>query len=186
MTSFLFAVLWMTVLIVPQMTIRFFVFGMSFGPGFAALLVIYAGFAMKLTPGFLSVLFIGFTVETFSGVPHGYFIVSNAILFIIIRLVVDRILTEAYLTKSLWVFLFSFVDQCVNGFVTGYRGVVMTGWVFWAGAFFQSFISAVISLPLFMVLDRSMAGWMNIFTRRKGHLTGADLYQAKSPQRKYF
>lgn len=182
----LFILLWGLILILPQISFRLYIFDLPLGFGLLTLLVIYVGFVFPFVRGLLAVMLLSFVGETFSQVTHGYFILTYAILYIGIQLLADRIYTEAYLTKSLWVLLFSLISQCLTAFVLEPRGLFFERGIFWLQALLQSFIDCIISFPLFILLDLTLIRWFALFSRRRSNLTGVDLYEAQSKQRKFF
>lgn len=182
----IFLILWALVLLFPQLIIRFSVFDVQFGFSLLTLLIIYAGFNYSFIVGIVSVVVISFLVETFSFIPHGYLIVANLILFVGIQLMSDRIFTEAYITKSLWVFLFSLIAQCLTRFALEPSGIFIGSGLFWISSIIQSSIDGLISLPLFILLDGTYHRWIGLFSRQRAQLTAADLFQVKSKQRRYF
>lgn len=181
----IFLILWALVLLFPQLIIRFSVFDVQFGFSLLTLLIIYAGFNYSFVFGMMGVIAISFLVETFSFVPHGYLIVSSLILFVVIQLMSEGIFTEAYITKSSWVFLFSLIAQCLTRFALEPSGVFIGSGLFWISSVIQSLIDGLISLPLFIVLDRTYFKWIKLFSRQRAQFTAADLFQVRSKQRRY-
>ncbi|MDO8520100.1 MAG: hypothetical protein Q7T11_08065 [Deltaproteobacteria bacterium] len=163
----LFILLWAALLLIPQMSFR--------GIGFIPLLVIYLGLTFPFFQGLASVLAVTLLQEAFSAAPHGGFILPSLIVYIGMQALSDRLYTEAYATKALWTFVFSFILYFLAGEFS-YP---------WLLGLVQSAVNGIFSLPLFILLDSSGEMWGRLSHRRKGHLTGADLYQAQSDQRKY-
>jgi len=186
MLNTLFIILCGMLLFIPQLSIRFSFFGFPLEIGFLTVLIIYVGFTYSFFRGLIAVSLLSFVAETFSLVPHGYLIVANVILFIAIQVLLDQLLSEAYVTKSLWVFLYSLLSQILTGFVLNAETVFLTSSFFWITALIQSGLNGLLSFPLFILLDFLYDGWQTLFSRRRAHLTGADFYQVKSKQRKYF
>lgn len=182
----LFALLWFWILFNGQLAFRIPLSGGSLEFGFVTILVIYAAFRFSFMEGLITVMLASFVAETFTLAPHGFLILANLILFVGIRLVLDQILSEAYLTKSLWVFLFSFFSQMITGFVFDPEGAFVGQKSFWIISPVQAFLNGVLSLPLFILFDYSHDLWMRVFSRRRKQLTGADFFQVQSKQRKYF
>lgn len=179
-----FIILWAAFLLVPQMLFRFTLFHLPLGIGFITLLVLYEGFTETFFRGLYGVVVITFMAEALSSAPHGSLILSNLILYVGMQLVIDRIYTEAYATKALWTFALS----CAGGFLTAVAFTPQGNPSNYSSAagLIQAGINAVVCFPLFILLDLTGGPWDRFFTRRKGNLTGADLYQAQSSQRKYF
>ncbi|MBI4412069.1 MAG: hypothetical protein HY541_06265 [Deltaproteobacteria bacterium] len=182
----LFALVWLWILFNGQLAFRIPFFHGALELGFVTILVIYVGFRFSFLRGLITVALVSFIAETFTLVPHGFIILAHLILFIGIRLLLDQILSEAYLTKSLWVFLFSFFSRLITGFVFDPEGVFIREGSFWIVSPAQAVLNGILSFPLFIALDASYDLWTRLFSRRRRSLTGADFYQVQSKQRKYF
>ena len=182
----LFALVWFWILFNGQLAFRIPLPPGNLEFGFVTILVIYAGFRFSFVRGLVMVVLISFIGETFTLVPHGFIILANLILFVGIHLLLDQILSEAYLTKSLWVFLFSFFSQLITGFVFDPDGAFIGQGLFWIISLVQAVLNGVLSFPLFILMDYSHDFWTRLFSRRRAQLTGADFYQVQSKQRKYF
>lgn len=168
---------WGVVLLLIQMITRFHFWGYPIAFNFMFLLIVYQGFSGSSIWGTLLTISLGILSESFSQVPHGSVAVSYLILFFLLKNLHSRIYSEAYVTKSLWVMLLSLINSCLvhpqfNSF-------------FWIQILLQAVFDFVLSLPLFILLDYGQERWIHFLTRRRSELTGADLYQAKSPQRRY-
>ena len=179
-----FIMIWAALLLVPQMLFKFHFFNIPLGIGFIALLVIYEGLSQTFFKGLFSVALITFMAEMFSLAPHGILVLPNLILFVGMQLLIDRLYTEAYLTKAFWAFIFSLAGSFLTAVAFTPEGSPILYSM--AGGLMQSAINAVVAFPLFILLDKTCEPWVRFFSSRKAHLTGADLYQAQSSQRKYF
>lgn len=186
MLDILFAFFASVLLYIPQLSFHFSVFGLPLEIGFTTLLIIYIGFTFSFWRGLLSVILVSFIAETFSLVPHGYLVTAYVILFISIQIILDEVLAESYLTKSMWVLGYSFLSQIITGFVFEAGTSFLSSGPFWIGAVLQATFNGILSFPLFIFLDFLYDRWNSLFSRRKGQLTGADFFQLKSKQRKYF
>lgn len=182
----LFYLIWIAILLVPQMAVRISLFDLSLNPGFVLLLVLYISFNETFMAGLISVVLLSYFTGIFSFAPQAYFILNYLIIFVAIQMVIDRIFTEAYLTKSLWVFPLSIFFQFLTSFSLDASRLFLGEGEFWFEVLVQAAVNSLVSFPLFIVLDWTYGHWTRIFSRRKAHLTGADLYQAKSNQSKYF
>lgn len=185
MSSLLFGFFWGFVLLIPQGFAKIQFFGFSVQMGFVTLFVIYIGFAFPFFRGLLTVVLLALMTESFSLLPPGFLVASYTLLFVILQVLAGQILTESYLTKSLWVFLFYFLDQLLSTLAFDMNPIVVRGGLFWAAAALQSFLGALASLVLFMIWDATWEQWQGWFSPTKAHLTGADFYQVKSSQRKF-
>ncbi len=185
MSALFFGFFWGFVLLIPQGFAEIQFFGFALHMGFIPLLVIYTGFSFPFFRGLLTVILLALMVESFSLLPPGFLIVSYSLLFIILQVLAGQILTESYLTKSFWVFLSYFLDQLLGTLAFEANPIIVQGGIFWAAAGLQSFLAALLSLPLFMLLDATWEQWQGWFSPTRAHLTGADFFQVKSSQRKF-
>lgn len=183
--SWLYFLIWGFVLLVPQATLRLPFFGWELGLHLDYILIIYAGFTLPFWEGLIGCVLVSMLMGTLSQIPQSLMILSNGMLFIAIQTIVDRLYTEAYITKTLWVFPFSVIYQFLNALAFN------PGWIFWSDKdswfhmFLQGFLDVLMALPLFIILDFTHEFWQTLFSSRKTSLTGADMYQAKNPHRKY-
>ncbi len=183
--SWLFFILWGFLFLIPQSSLRFPFFGFELGIHTNYILVIYAAFTFPFWEGLIGCILVSALLSTLSQIPPSLMIMSNGILFIAIQTIVDRLYTEAYITKTLWVFPFSMMYQFLNALALN------PGWIFWgdADSWFhiglQGILDVLISFPMFMILDFTYEFWTRIFSSRRANLTGADMYQVKSQQRKF-
>lgn len=182
----LFALLWFWFLFNGQLAFRLPIPGGDLEFGFITVFVIYLVFQYSFIRGLIAVVLVSFIAETFTLVPHGFIILANLLLFTGIHLLLDQILSEAYVTKAFWVGLFSFIGRLITGFVFDPEGAFAASASFWVIAPVQAVFNGFLSFPLFILLDFTHDLWMGLFSRRRAHLTGADFYQVKSKQRKYF
>lgn len=181
----LFLLVWGALLLVLQLVFRFGIFGFEVGLSLSTILVIYAGLNYPFSSGLVSVALLSYLVEALSGAGHVTIMIPSLILFIAIQLVADRIYAEAYTTKSLSVFVFSLISQWLHFLADRPYGHLVAAGVFWADWVVQSFVDACVSFPLLILLDWSMERWSVIFSRRRGHVSGSHIFEAKSKQRKY-
>ncbi len=183
MLEIFFIWLWGALLLVPQMLIRVPFFGGELGC--ITLLVIYTGFTLSLGRGMVAVVGLSLMAETFSYVPPGFLVLTHLIIFSVLQLVVDQILTEAYLTKMIWVFLFYLGNQFLNLWLFGGFSVLDRAPSALGVMLSSSILTALASLPLFILLDVTVRPWLGLFSKQKAQITAADFYQVKSNQRKY-
>lgn len=183
--NILFMVLWGMLLVIPQTKIHYHFYDLSIGFGFLTLLTIYAGFSYTFWRGIIAVTILAFVYEVFSPVLHGTLILAHLILFMVIQQIVSRIFTEAYITKSFWVFPFSFINQWLLGFVIN-RPDFFTTKVLWLHSLVQALCDVFLSLPLFIILDHTLERWQLATGVRKAHLKGSHFFQVKSKQRRFF
>lgn len=185
MSDIFFALLWGGVLLIPQSLIVVPFFGARLDLALIPLLVIYIGFNYTFFKGLIVVVSLSYFFEVLSFVPPGLVILTNVILFIGLQLLMDRVLSEAYVTKVLWVFLAYLSYQLLILFSFNQGGIVFTevqdGLVFLVHAL----VTALLSFPLFIILDATYLKWQSLFSKKKAHLTGADFFEVKSSQRKY-
>lgn len=183
--KWLLFILWGFVFLIPQSSLRLPFFGFELGIHTNYILIIYAAFNLPFWEGLIGCVLVSTLLSTLSQIPPSLIIMSNGILFIAIQTIVDRLYTEAYITKTLWVFPFSILYQFLNALALN------PGWIFWGDAdswfnfILQGALDVLISFPLFIVLDITYEGWNSVFSSRRANLTGADMYQVKNPQRKY-
>lgn len=182
----LFLTVWALVFLIGQLHFRMEVGDTSFSVNFYLLLIIYAAFNFPFFRGAFSIVVISFIFETFSLAPHGFYITGGLILFLLIHLFVDQLYSEAYVTKSTWSFIFCLTGQVLIRYLLEGETVLMSPSSFWVVSLVQSFIDAVVSFPLYIVLDKTLALWMKLGRAKEVRLTGADFYQAQSKQRKFF
>lgn len=185
MIDIIFILSWGFMLLIPERLLRLPLLDIPVEFNFTTLLIIYVGFTSTFFKGLISIVILSFILETLSFIPHGYLITTNSILFIMLTLIVDQIMTEAYVTKAFWVFIFSMVSQLLNRLVFFSPELVLDQGFFWLLSLFNSMICAIISIPLFMIFDLTFEQFKPLFSSRQAHVTGADLYQVKSKQRKY-
>ncbi len=169
-----------------QIYFRWHVLGIEVGFKFDTLLVIFTAFSLPFVSGLIAVVMISLVVEVYSGVPHFYFVAVNIALLVSIQLVVDRIFTESYVTKSLWVIPFSFLSQILKTLVWAPDSSFWISGHFWIESFLQALFNGLCAFPFFILMDGGSTLWDSLFPRKRAHLTGADLYQVKNPQRKYY
>jgi hypothetical protein len=183
--SGIYFILWGFILLIPQASLRLPFFGYDIGIHASYILIIYAGFMLPFWEGLIGCILVSILMSTLSQIPQSFMIISNAILFISIKTIVDRLYTEAYLTKALWVFPFSIFYQFLHALTLN------PDWAFWGEArlwshfIFQGAFDVIVALPLFIVLDLTYELWSRLFSSKRANLTGADMYQVKNPQRKY-
>lgn len=178
----LFVILWGAILILPQILFHFPFTGRTVAPGFVTLLVIQAAFTQSFLAGLVGVVVATFLFEIFSSAPHGTIILSHVILFVAIQTVVARIYTESYLTKALWVALFSVLAQLLINHVVRPAGSGLDYWEVTASAVGNG----LVSIPLLIIMDGSYELWSRVVSPKQASLTGADFYQVRSKQRKFF
>lgn len=181
----LFLTIWALLFLISQLHFRMEVGEHYFSVNFYLLLVIYAGFNFPFFRGGISVVVISFIFETFSLAPHGFYITGGLVLFLLIHFFVDQLYSEAYITKSAWSFVFCLIGQILIRYMLEGGGVLMNPSSFWIVSLAQSFIDAVVSFPLYIVLDKTLALWMKLGRTREVRLTGADFYQVQSKQRRF-
>lgn len=177
----LFIILWGAILLLPQVLFHFPFSGKTLAPAFITLLVIHAAFTQRFFAGLVGVLVATFLFEIFSASPHGTIILSHVILFVAIQTVVARIYTESYLTKALWVTLFTMMAQLLINDVIKPAGTGLE----YGEAIVISVANGFLSMPLMMLFDSSYEIWNRVVAPRRANLTGADFYHARSKQRKY-
>jgi hypothetical protein len=173
------------ILLFPQMILCIKFAGCDLNLGLITVLVIYAGFSFPFLRGFIAVIIISFILEAMSFVTHGSFILAHLMVYVSIAFLENRIFSEAYTTKSLWVFIFSLINQCLFALTYQKSADFLGSGFFWLEAFFQALIQGVVSFPLFIFLDIALDKWMLITSRPRANLTGVDFFQAKSKQRRY-
>ncbi|MBX7148298.1 hypothetical protein K1X76_04380 [bacterium] len=181
----LFATIWALILLVPQITVHVAPFGIPLGLGLITILVIFVGFEFPAGRGLVAVTIISFMAEVFSRMVHGHIILSHLILFFFIQVVMDKIYTEAYLTKCFWVFIFSITHLLFVGFVLSPNFVELDLGTTLLQILLQSLVNGVVSFPLLILFDTTFSFWSSASSRRKKSVTGADWFAAKSSQRKY-
>lgn len=185
MSDLIFVWLWAIILLVPQQAFR-----VSLGPlalefDFVTLLVIYLGFSSSFWKGLVSVIIISLIAEALSFAPLGLIVLSNLIIYVILQLLIDQILTEAYLTKMFWVLMASFTQHILTGLVLDKGGNLFGSLFFWSMSTANSMGAALLSFPLFIILDGTRGKWESLFSKQKAQITGADFFAVKSGQRKY-
>jgi hypothetical protein len=183
--TFLFACLWCLVLVFFETVFQVRVWNFAFNLQGLFLLVVFMGFRYRLLAGILGAAFAGWLMETFMAVPHGLVMGVHILVFAGIQAMISHIYVESYLTKSLWVGPLSIGYQYLMGWVAGWPDSLLFARSFLFQAFLQSCINVLFSLPLFMILDFLFEYVNFLGTRKQGALTGADLFQSKSGQRKY-
>lgn len=181
----LFLTIWAMIFLMNQLHFRMEMGGYSFSINFYLLLIIYAGFNFPFFSGAVSVVMISFIFETFSLTPHGFFITSGLILFFSIHLFVDQLYSEAYLTKSLWSFIFCLMGQVLIRYTLEGGDIFLNPSSFWMVSMIQSFMDTLVSFPLYIVLDKTLMLWMKLGRTKEVRLTGADFYQVQSKQRRF-
>ncbi len=183
--SWLFFILWGFIFLIPQASLRVPFFGWELGLHADFILIIYAGFTFPFWEGLIGVILVSTLMATLSQLPPSLMIISNAILFIAIRAIMDRIFTEAYITKALWILPFSFLYQILNALALNPDWAFLGHLDSWFNFIFQGGLDIIMALPIFMILDVTYEVWTRIFSSKKANLTGADMYQVKNAQRKY-
>lgn len=182
----LYYIIWGFFGLIPLLILRFHLFSMDLTIDLISILVIAVAFSGNFFSSVITVVFFAFMVTTFSIVDFGDLVIVYLIICSIIKLVLDLIYTEAYLTKSLWVFAFSFVIYTLVGVIFDVTDLVLSNPLFWLQTIIQSLLNAMVSFPFLILLDNLINPWLALFGRKRAQLTGADLYQSQSHQRKYF
>lgn len=182
----LFALFWGIVGTLTQINIKphWGIFSLTIN--FVPILVIYMSFTFPFFRGFVALFLVGYFFETFSLAPHGSFIVAILVLYISIRLIANRIFTEAYLTKALWLMPLSIYGQVLILISLRDLSALSFGPAFWTQLIIQGVFDALVGFVIFISLDRSLEAWMSRLHRQRSHLKGADFYELQSEQRKFF
>lgn len=180
-----FFLLWGFVLLAFQLVLRTHPFGIPVGAGFMTLLVIYAAFTAPFITGMFATIILSWFSGILSGIPPEFIALTHLILFVVIQLFVSRIYSESYVTKSLWIFLFTFAGQFLRSLILDPSGEWAGISSFWGQATLQSVVDALISFPLFVILDQTGEYWRRITSRRQAQLTGADFFAVKSRHRRF-
>lgn len=185
MSDFFFSIVCGFILLILQQFVQFHIYQFHFSFGLIPLFIIYIGFTYSFTRGFVSVIFLSLIIEAFSFVPMGYLVVTHLILFTSIQVLEDQMLAESYITKSFWVIVFGTLNFILVRLVVHPVLSLSVESAFWLELVLNILIWSVASIPLFIFLDQLHGMWRNRFSMKRADLTGADLYQVKSNQRKY-
>ncbi len=185
MSDLIFVWLWGIVLLVPQQAFRFSLGPLSLEFDFVTLLVIYLGFSYSFWKGLVGVILLSFVAEALSFTTPGLIVLSHLIIYVLLQLLIDQIVTEAYLTKIFWVMMASFAQHILAGLVLDKGGTLLGSLFFWSASAVNAVVAAFLSFPLFIILDGTREKWSSLFSKQKAQITGADFFAVKSSQRKY-
>jgi hypothetical protein len=173
-------------LIIPQSLFSVNVGGSRIGIDFFLIFVLYAAFSFNFVSGLSAVFILSYALEIFSVLPHGHLMLVASLVFLSLFLFRDHVFAESYLVRSVWVCVFSLMEQLL---VLAARGISGSSFlenklalvIFLA----QALLNGALAFPFFIFLDHFFDKIQDLLGRKPQPLTGADLYQVKSGQRKY-
>lgn len=181
----LFALVTGLILMIPQTVFHFRMWGISFNLEGILVLVVFIGFRYGIFSGILGACVLGWLMESFMSVPHGYVMMVHVILILAIQSMISHIYAESYIIKSFWLILLSMGYQYLMAMATGWSDAFLFHWAYFIQAVVQSFVNALLGFPLLIILDFFFSPFVGLGSRKHSQLTGADIFQSKSSQRKY-
>src|SRR3989338_716332 len=170
-----FFLLWALILLFFQVGFRFQLGNFVVNFDFLTTMVIYVGFTLPLFSGLITVLVVSILMSAFSIIPQEMIILVNLIIFVSIRFLIEQIYSEAYLTKSIWVFLFSLLSLYLRS----------EDRINLLSIFSQALVNGILSFPLFIVWDKTFFIWLKNISIKRADFSGADFFQVKNTIRKY-
>lgn len=186
MSSVLFAWLSALVLLVPERLFSWAAIGHSwFEIDLLVVWIFYLGINFSFGHGLLALLPVSYLLGFYTYQPPILLILSHVILFLLIKILMDQIMTEAYLTKMVWTMFFLVIHGFLIELAFESSFLAIFHLAKWQQVFMTALVSGLLSLPLMVVLDYTHTWWLKLLSSRKAQLTAADFYQAKSGQRKY-
>lgn len=170
-----FFLLWSLILLFFQVGFRFQLGNFIVNFDFLTIMVIYVGFTLPLFSGCVTVLGTSILMSAFSVIPQEMVILVNLIIFVSIRFLIEQIYSEAYLTKAVWIFIFSLLSLYLLRFEK----------INLLSIFSQALVNGMLGLLLFIVWDKTFLIWLKIFSIKRADLTGADFFQVKNAHRRF-
>lgn len=140
------------------------------------LLIFYVGFTQNFWRGIMIVSISICLFGAISNVDLGVYLWIHLASFFVIQGIREGMFIETYVTKSLWVFFLSLLIRMGGSPAS----------VLWIEIILQALLNTLASFPCFILIDVTFEKWLLLVSKKRANLTGADLFQLESGQRRYF
>jgi len=147
--------------------------------------IFYLGVNFSFGSGLIALLPVSYLLGFYSYQSPFVLMMTHVMLFLSIKILMEQIMTEAYLTKMFWTIFFLVINGFLMILAFGSSFLGLLDFSVWKQILLTALVSGVIGLPLMVLLDSLYALWARLVAPHNANLTGADFYQIKSQQRKY-